>query len=80
MLFGLFRKIFWVAIVVVVAFGIWILPKYRYLKEHPDRCAQIAGNFYYCGRSAQLDRLFSLPDEVQNRIREEIRIRFEQQN
>lgn len=54
----LFKYFFYLAIFIVIVILYWFLPKYTYIQKNPGYCVHLTNNFYYCGNSAGLDKLF----------------------
>ena len=58
-MFRVAKYLFYAAIVVLVLFLYWFLPKYSYVHKNPGYCAQLTKNFYYCGNEADLQETFN---------------------
>ena len=57
-MFKHFKILIYVIIILIIIFLYWFLPKYSFVNKNPGYCVRLAGNFYYCGNEAGLDKLF----------------------
>jgi hypothetical protein len=58
-MFHILKLLFYAAIIGVIVFVVWFLPKYDFIKKNPGFCTEIGKNFYYCGSAADLKNLFT---------------------
>ena len=59
-MFKHFKYVFYVLIILIVAFSYWFLPKYSIINKHPGYCVNLSKHLYYCGNEAGLDKLFNI--------------------
>ena len=53
------KWLLYLAIIIIIAFLYWFLPKYSFVAKNPGYCVNLTKNIYYCGNEAGLDRLFN---------------------
>ena len=54
------KIIFYLIFIGIAASLIWFLPKYRFVHKNPQYCTKLAGNLFYCGTNANLEKLYSM--------------------
>ncbi len=59
-MFKHFKYVFYVLIILIVAFLYWFLPKYSFINKNPGYCVNLSKHLYYCGNEAGLDKLFNI--------------------
>lgn len=52
------KYLFYLLIIIIIAFLYWFLPKYSFVAKNPGYCVNLTTNIYYCGNNANLDKLF----------------------
>jgi hypothetical protein len=57
-MFRAIKTVFVILIIATVAFLYWFLPKYNFIKKNPSFCVALSNNVYYCGGTAQMQKLF----------------------
>jgi hypothetical protein len=57
-MFKILKIIFYIAVVIVIVFLYWFLPKYSYVSKNPGYCVNLTSHIYYCGNNSDLDKLF----------------------
>ena len=58
-MFKIIKYTGYIAIVAIVVFLYWFLPKYSFVQKNPGYCAPLTEHLYYCGTGADLQSLFS---------------------
>ena len=58
-MFRLLKYILYAAIIVLIVFLYWFLPKYSFVHKNPGYCANLTAHLYYCGDSTDLTKLFN---------------------
>jgi hypothetical protein len=58
-MFRIIKYLGYAAIVGLIVFMYWFLPKYSFIQKNPGYCVPLSEHFYYCGTDANMQGMFN---------------------
>ena len=59
-MFRTLKYVFYILIILLIAFLYWFLPKYSFVQKNPGFCTNLTTHIYYCGSGADVQKIFNV--------------------